>query len=130
MATVTDLMGLGIPAEAARRLGTVVVDVATTDSTQNSAGGLLKGYGNKNVIANIAGANGAVTLPSEAALGDVIIVYNTTGNTGRVYPPTGGTMNQGTANQYAPLAANASLRCERITATSWRVMGAAAIVPA
>jgi len=127
MATAETLMGVGVPAEVAKRTGTTIVSVTTTAATQNSAGGLLKGAGNKIVLANVAGANGAVTLPFEAGLGDVVEVYNTTATAGLLFPQTGGTLNQLGANISTALAINASLFAIKVSATGWRVASSAAI---
>jgi hypothetical protein len=127
MATAEGLMGIGQPAELALRTGWTIVNVSTTADTQNSAGGLLRGGGNKIVLANVAGANGAVTLPADAGLGDVVEVYNTTGTAGRVFPHTGGTLNQLGPNIQTPLAINAAVSAKKVSATSWRVMHSTAI---
>jgi hypothetical protein len=137
MATAEGLMGLGQPAELALRTGISTVAVTTTAATQNSAGGLLKGAGNKLVLVNAAGANGAVTLPAEAGVGDVVELFNVSGNTALVFPPTGGTINQGTANQFVSVLTNASLYAVKAgvigglgVAHNWRVMPSAAVTPA
>lgn len=127
MATAEGLMGLGVPAEMAKRTGYAIVSVTTSADTQNSAGGVLRGQGNKIVLATVGGANGAVTLPADADLGDVVEVYNTTATAGRVFPHTGGTLNQLAVNLQTPLAVNASLVAKKVSATSWRVMHSAAI---
>jgi hypothetical protein len=130
MATAEALMGLGEPAELAKRTGTTIVNVTTSAATQNSAGGLLRGAGNKIVLANVNGVNGAVTLPADADLGDVIEIYNTSGaNAGLVFPQTGGTLNQLVADDAtSSFAANASICAVKVSATSWRVSFSAPIV--
>lgn len=129
MATAEGLMGLGVPAEMAKRTGTEIVSVTTTAITQNSAGGLLRGAGNKIVLATAAGANGAVTLPDDAGLGDEIEVHFRT-NAGRVFPQTGGTLNQGGPNLHVAVVVNASLRAIKVSAINWLVSPAGAVVPA
>jgi hypothetical protein len=129
MATASGLMGVGVPDEVAKRTGVTIVSVTTTAATQGSAGGLLKGDGNKAVLATPAGSNGAVTLPSAAGLGDEIEVYNLDGsNAVRVFPQSGGTINNGTANAHLDItaagsSANSGIRLRKMTATNWRTVG-------
>lgn len=128
MATAEALMGVGVPAEVAKRTGVTIVNVTTNGSTQNSTGGLLKGAGNKIVLANVAAASGAVTLPFEAGAGDLVEVYNLSAtNAGQVFPHTGGTLNQLVADDGTGLPINSSLVAVKVSATSWRVMTSAAI---
>lgn len=130
MATAEGLMGVGVPAEVALRTGWTIVTVTTNGSTQGSTGGLLKGPGNKIVLADVAGSNGAVTLPADAGLGDELEIYNTSGTAGRVYPPSGGTLQNGTANQFVTLAANGATHIRKVSATNWRVTSHVAVTPA
>lgn len=127
MATPEALVGLGVPPEVARKEGYQIVNVTTSTTTQNSAGGLLVGNGNKMVRANIAAGNGAVTLPIGADIGDIIIVVNITGNAGRVFPPSGGTINQLAQDTQTVLAANAQIWFMRTTGTIWNAIGGAAL---
>lgn len=119
MATPEALVGLGVAPEVAKKDGYQLVTVTTDNSTQNSAGGLLRGNGNKWVRATVGGANGAVTLPADADVGDIIVVVNVTGTAGRVFPPTGGAINQLATNTQTVLAANAQILFMRITGTVW-----------
>lgn len=121
MATAEALMALGFQAEVAKKTGYDIVSVTTTASTQNSAGGLLKGSGNKIVLATAASSDGAVTLPSGADVGDIIEVFNVSSNSLDLFPHTGASLNQLNANAGTPVAANVSARAIRVTNTSWRV---------
>lgn len=130
MATAGGLADLGVPPEVAKRTGWSIVNVTTTAATQNSAGGLLNGEGNKLVIATLGGSNGAVTLPSAAQPGDIVVVVNTdASNAGLVFPATGGTLQSGTANQSASVAAKAVAICIKATATNWKIIMGAAVTP-
>ncbi len=121
MATANTLIALGIPPEAAKRLGYQLISVTLTANTQNSAGGLLRGPGNK-IVRVTPGTNGfAVTLPSDAEIGDEIILDNITANTAVCFPETGGTINGNSTNATIALAADG-------TATSkWRLVKVAAL---
>ncbi len=129
MATTEGLMGLGVSAEEARRTGWTIVSVTTSAATQGSTGGLLRGAGNKIVLANVAGANGAVTLPADAGLGDEVRIFNTTATAGLVFPHSGGTIQNGTANQSFALPANGGAHLVKCTSGNWRAASIAAVVP-
>ena len=127
MAQAKDLIALGLPAEVAKRVGFDVQAKATNGSTQGSTGGLLTGPGNKLVLATITSASDALTLPSAADIGDIVIVANLTGSSGFVFPQSGGTLNNGTANQKATLAANIVAIFVKATATNWKCSVSAAV---
>jgi hypothetical protein len=129
MATAEGLMNVGFPAEQAKRTGVSIVSITTTAVGQGSAGGQLVGPGNLTVLANVAGAGHAVTLPTNADLGDEVEIMNTSAaNAGVVFPATGGTINGGSANASMTLAAQAALpapvvspvHLRKISATGWR----------
>lgn len=95
MALTTDLLGVGIPAEPAKRIGiNAIQSVTAAGSTAADATVLLKAQNFVNLTAT--GADG-IKLPSDAALNQPYYVYNSSGSTGKVYPPTSGTLNGGTA---------------------------------
>jgi hypothetical protein len=126
MATAEALMGLGEPAELAKRTGWIILNVTTNGSTQNSTGGLLRGSGNKVVLANVAALDGAVTLPADAELGDEIEINNRSlANVGRVFPPTGGFLNGGAVDVFhalpllAATTASNGVRFRKVTSTIW-----------
>lgn len=131
MGSAAGLMGLGQPAELALRTGFSVVTVTTTGTGQNSAGGLLKGAGNKIVLATVAGANGAITLPADAEIGDEVLIFCSGANTANIFSQTGGTINQSvTPNQSVTAATNTSMYCVKATSINWRMMPAGALTPA
>jgi hypothetical protein len=121
MATATQLISLGTPAELALRLGWTEVAVTTTAATQGT--GLLRKPGKKIVTATIASAGHAITLPSDAEIGDEIIISNVTANAGVVFPPSGGNINGETADENVALAAQGSAgsiqRFVKLNATRW-----------
>lgn len=127
MATPEALMGLGIPAEAARKMGFQIQTVTTAGTTQNSAGGLMTGNGNRWVLGSFHAANGAITLSSSADVGDIIVIVNITANAADVFPHTGGNINQLAANASAAIAANAMLILMRTSSLNWSAVGGAAV---
>lgn len=129
MATADGLMGVGVPAEVASRVGVTIVTIAPSNASQGHASGLLKGAGDKIVIATPSVDNGAVTLPSDAGLGDKIEVCNgSASNDVNIYPHSGGTINNGTADELleigeAASTANSGVTLRKVTSTNWRTVG-------
>ena len=90
-----DLMGCSIPPEAAQRLGwpgTSAVTAAGSSATDATT----LGKEARVVLMTATGADG-IKLPSDAELMVPYVVFNSSGSTGKVYPPTSGTLNGGTA---------------------------------
>lgn len=121
MATVASLMGIGMAAELAKRVGWTPVAIATTAATQGT--GALRGPGNKLVSATFTTAADAVTLPSDAEVGDEIIIANVSANAGVIFPPTGGNINGESANASTAIAAQGTTgnawRFVKLNATRW-----------
>ena len=77
---------------------------ATAGTTQTQAGATaLTGAINYVTTGN---ANDGVKLPSNYALGDMVMVCNSSGASLNVYPGTDGKINNGSANAAKALAAN------------------------
>jgi hypothetical protein len=122
MSSASDLIGVGVPAEVAKRSGYDVFPITTVALLQTST--LLRGAGNKLVQLTSHANTGAVTLPADAGIGDEIIVANTTAAfTAAVFPHSGGNINGGTTDIAAALAvgtaAGSSRRFVKINATRW-----------
>ena len=97
MPTVADLMGIGMPAAQAGRLGNTPTTLTCTGTTQATAASIPNGV-HLFVIASTAAANGAI-LSTAAALGTPHWFTNGTGAgnaTANIYCPVGGTMNTAT----------------------------------
>lgn len=128
MATPEALMGLGMAPELARKEGFQIQTVTTSGTTQGSGTGVMTGNGNRWVLGSFHAANGALTLSSSADIGDIIVVVNITANAADIFPPTGGNINQLSANASAAIAANASVILMRTSSLNWSaVTGAAAV---
>lgn len=123
MATAEALIGLGMPAELALRIGEQQVSVTTTGAVQGAGGGNLNGPGNKIVLATFASASDAITLPDEAEVGDEITIVNISANAGVIYPHVGGAFNGNSANGTIAMAAAGSATCElwckKVSANRW-----------
>jgi hypothetical protein len=94
-------------------LGTVTV----ADLVASASGTAQNGYKAPTdfiVINNANGSNTAVTLPEPATLGltvgDFYELVNNTAQACVVFPPTGGKINNGSANASAAVAASKSVR--------------------
>lgn len=109
MAITNNLIALGLPAEIAKRVGVEIISVTTTGTTQGSTGGALSGPGNKVVLATPHAGDGAVTLPANADIGDVIEIVNMhASNNVDVFPPTGHSIHKLSANGGTPVATGQS----------------------
>lgn len=129
MATANNLIGVGVPAEQAKRTG-YQNRTLTTTATSTAGSGALAGPGDQLVAATVHAANGSITLPTNAELGDEIIVTNLSANAGLIYPGSGQTINgntatSGTATLAATGAAGSSWRFVKISATGWAGWSAA-----
>lgn len=113
-----DLMGVGMPAEQAGRLGfNPQAGVTAAGTTAADATTLLKAQNN---VAMTATGSDGIKLPSDAELMRPYMVYNSSGSTGKVYPPTSGTLNGGTATSGSiSLTTLKTVMFWRQTSTSW-----------
>lgn len=123
MATAEGLMGLGEPAELAKRTGTEILSVTTGASPT-----LLRGAGNKTVLVTVAIAAQDLLLPADAGLGDVVEVINVSNNSLDLLPHSGGSINNGAPDAALALAGNATTAkashvLRRVSATHWRSIG-------
>lgn len=116
MASVQTLMGSGMPAQLASQLGaspTTKTGVGTAQAT----GTLLA----VEEMANLVTAGGATAflLPSDAALGDTVRVFNTTATAALIFPPVGSNINNGSTDASVSLAANKVANFTRQSALVW-----------
>lgn len=123
MATAEGLMGLGVPAEMAKRTGYAIVSVTTSASPT-----LLRGAGNKTVLVTVAVAAQDLLLPADADLGDEVEVINVSANLLDLFPHSGGSINNGGPDAVLTLAgsvttAKASHVLRKVSATHWRSIG-------
>lgn len=123
MGTTENLMGVGMPAEVAKRTA-YQEQTLTTTATSTAGSGQLRGPGNLLVAATIHSANGSITLPTTAELGDEVIVANVSANAGLIYPGASQTINGNTATSAAATlaasgAAGSNWRFVKISSTGW-----------
>lgn len=117
MATSNELLAVGIPAAAAPVVaagtyaaltgaGTTIADAATIKST----------------IVNATGAsNSGIKLPV-GDIGDTYRILNASANTLKLYPPTGGTLNAGSADAEISLTTKKAAIATAIGANAYMVI--------
>jgi len=119
-----DLMQLGMPDQAATRLGFQYAAVAATGSAASDAAVLLK---SQTMVSTTGAASTGLKLPSDAEIGQPIFIANLDANAKLIYPPTDGQINGDTATTgTVPLTARGSCIVWRIDTTNWASVGGAA----
>lgn len=90
-----NLMGVGMPAEQAAQVGLSAIAAVTAAGTTATDATVLKKQ--QTFVNMTATGSDGVKLPADADLGVEYIIYNSATQTGKVYPPSLGTLNGGTA---------------------------------
>jgi len=96
MALDRDLMGVGFADKQAQLVGAPATTAVTAAGT-TSADATVLGTQTKMVTGTFTGADG-IRLPTNMKLNDPYWVFNSSGSTGLVYPPTGGALNGGSTD--------------------------------
>lgn len=92
-----------------------VAAVAALGSTQGDAAPLTARF---NIISAADGTKGVIA--PDLPIGSSVSVYNTHATNGlKVYPPTGGDINDGTTNAAVTIEGKTSLTLTRLDATTW-----------
>tara|TARA_R110000868_G_scaffold1674_2_gene13487 strand:+ start:2490 stop:3005 length:516 start_codon:yes stop_codon:yes gene_type:complete len=107
-------MGAGLSGGQALAINAGVASVTAAGTTQ--AGAFALSVGN-NVITS-ASINAGVVLPFGAA-NDEVVVYNSTANSIKVYPPLGATLNNLAVNIAQALLPNEMILAKCISYTAW-----------
>ena len=117
MAEAAALCGIGVPPEVAKRVGWRVAALSASGTVQG--GGTIIANG-ENIIVNVTTSTNqtAITLPANAAVGDMVFV-NILSDTDDclVFPSTSGTISQGSAN--ANITVDDGALLIKTTATNW-----------
>lgn len=120
MALAKDLMGVGLPDQAAQRLGFVSGSLAATGSTNADAAQMLK---DATVITVTGSASTGVKVPADAELMQPYLIVNDDANAKLVYPGTGNNFNGKTATTgTVALNANGSTLVWRVSSTKWAAL--------
>lgn len=120
MSTIADLMGLGMPAPLASRLGNTYAALTTTGTSSTTAASITQAL---TALTTASSQTGAI-LPSAASIGRPFYVTNLTATGGVVYPPSGSTFNTSASTSYSMAQYNTAIFI-RLTSTSWAVMAGA-----
>jgi hypothetical protein len=123
MALAKDLMQVGIPDQAATRLGYTIGGVNAAGTTQGTAAAIPA---SATLVTIASGANNSgVILSANVELGADIVVANGTLNTIILYPPSGGNFNINGVSLAIP--SKAAAHVTRASVSAWvAVLGAAA----
>lgn len=124
MALAKDLMQVGIPDQAATRLGFQRATVPATGSTAADAA-ILKA--SQTLVDTTGNASTGLKLPADGELGVPYIIANLDANAKLIYPPTNGQINGDTATTgTVPLTARGTSILIRLDTTNWCSVGGAA----
>lgn len=116
MSLAVDLMGVGLASEQASRLGfSQLTTLAGVGTAQSGAAAIRV----NNILATTASGQTAFVLPADAELEVPYVVTNSTATAALVFPPSGGTINAGSANASASIAQNLARIFIRKSATRW-----------
>ncbi len=117
MPLAKNVMRGGVSAAAARALNGNEVQ-ATITAAGTTQGGAAACEGDVNIVSTATTGQG-VKLSAYGIAGDSQIVYNSTSADIKVYPPTGGNVNQLAANSGFVLAPYTAVKVYKVTATQY-----------
>lgn len=116
MSKTSDLMGLGFSAPQASNIG--YSSVAITAAGTTTADATVCDAQNSFFIMTATGSDG-IRMNSAVPLLRPILVVNTSGSTGKVYPASGGAINGGSTDAAISVPANKSAIILRYSTTGW-----------
>lgn len=129
MPIITDLIGLGMPAELASVVSTETLSSAPTLSSSGSltaSGTTVADALTLTSFVNLVGTaalNSGVRLPIECPIGQAVYVANNGANAVRVYAQSSQTINTTIAGATGTsVATTQAVQCVRQSATNWIVM--------
>lgn len=115
---VNNLMGLGLPEELGAQMGLSPIAAVTSAGSSATDATILK-KGQTFVNGTFTGADG-IKLPADADIGVEYLIFNGSGSTGLIYPPTSGTLNLGTATTGTlSMTTHKVARFIRYSSTGW-----------
>lgn len=126
MPLITDLMGVGMPAELASVLSTETLTSAPTYSSSGSLTAAGTTVANALVLTSFvnlvgtAAASTGVALPVECPIGQTVYIANNGANAVRVYAQSSQTINTTIAGATGvSVATTQAIQCVRQSATNW-----------
>ena len=111
-----DLIGLGVSAELAKRIGFTPTTITTAGTSQTTATAVASQV--KCILLNTASSQTGAVLSANLGQGEIVLASCATATTGLVYCPVGFTMN-GTSNGSVSLAQNKAAIIWRTGATAF-----------
>ena len=120
-ALTTDLVGLGMPAPLANLVGVAIRNVTAAGTTQGT-GTTIGADGNQICLVTTGASDTAVTLSANIPVGEGVMVQNINATiyAANVFPPSGCTIDAGSANSGITLNGNEAVYILRTTATAFR----------
>lgn len=117
MALTTSLMGAGMPAGQAAQLGDTNKSITGVGTSQGGSSPIV--YAGDVCLLTTSAGQTACTIDSAFPVGEVAEVYTITATSGLLFPPTGCTIDQGSANASVAIAQNRGRRIRRVSATAF-----------
>ncbi|MGM4987419.1 hypothetical protein [Tardiphaga sp. 841_E9_N1_2] len=124
MALAKDLIQVGIPDQAAKRLGYQYGTLTSAGTTSADAAACSA---TATLVEVTGAASSGIKLSADSEVGMDFVYANTSANAILIYPPTGGQINGDTATTgTVPLAARGTTRCIRTGVNTWAAICGAA----
>lgn len=124
MSLAKDLMQVGIPDQAAIRIGYQTGTLTSAGTTEADAAACSA---TATLVQVTGAASSGIKVSSSAELGRPYVYANISANAILIYPPTGGNFNGDTTSTgTVPLAARGTTVCIRINTTDWCSINGAA----
>lgn len=117
MALTSSLMGAGMPAGQASQLGDTIKSITGAGTSQGGSSPTV--YAGDVCLLTTASSQTACTLDSGFPVGEVAEVYNITATAGLLFPPSGCTIDAGSANASVSIAQNRGRRVRRVSTTAF-----------
>lgn len=122
-ALANDLVGLGMPPVLASRVGVTVRSITGAGTAQGGSSPTV--YGGDVCLLTTAASQTACTLDSAFPVGETAEVYTITATTGLLFPPSGCTIDNGSADASVNIAQNKGRMIRRVSTTAFvTILGA------
>lgn len=115
MAAAQHLMGVGMPAELARRVGNVVSGKTGVGTALATGTPITDNF----TVLTTSGGATAFLLPATDIGSGPVVVFNTSATTALVFPQSGETIDNGSSSASVNVAQNKTRMFWKVTATGW-----------